>query len=92
MRNTIKAKQGFYVVFEESEMLGEKITFGILVDGTTRKLRAEIRTMADYKDEVVNGNNECAYKVGVLTTKNGEQFILWTDYEIEEFYLTEVAG
>ena len=48
--------------------------------------------MGDYIEEVVNGNNECAVKFEVFTTRKGNQFIYWGDTETGEDFITKVIA
>lgn len=50
---------------------------------------AEYRTMEDYKDEVVKGNNECACLVEKFERiKNGKTAYLWQDIETLESFIS----
>ena len=50
---------------------------------------AEKRTMADYKDECLHGNNECAYLIEKYERiKDGKDAILWADSETGEYFIT----
>lgn len=51
----------------------------------------EVRTYADYKEEVTDGGNECAGVVGMFTADNGKKYVIWYDYESYESFITEVA-
>lgn len=84
MKNTMKAKIGYLI---------KKLPDGrlALFDGIHALFTFKIRFMEDYIDECANGNNECALKMGVLTTRAGNQFIYWCDEETGEDFLTEVT-
>lgn len=50
---------------------------------------AEYRTIEDYKDEVLNGNNECAYLIEkFIRIKNGKIAYLWHDVETMEIFIS----
>ena len=50
---------------------------------------AEKRTMNDYKDECLHGNNDCAHLIEKFERiKDGKDAILWGDYETEEVFIT----
>lgn len=86
MKDTIKSKNGFSVVHKPKTP--ENIRY--IKDGSTYLFRAVLRTMEDYIDEYINGNNECAVKCEVFTTIKGNQFIYWTDTETGEDFITKV--
>lgn len=50
---------------------------------------AEKRTMKDYKDECLHGNNECARLIEKYERiKDGKDAILWADSETGEYFIT----
>lgn len=48
----------------------------------------ELRTLDDFIDEVIDGNNECAECLGYFTTRKNNTYLLWYDWEIDEYYIT----
>lgn len=50
---------------------------------------AEKRTVEDYIDECLHGNNECAYLIEKFQRiKNGKDAILWGDNETQEIFIS----
>lgn len=50
---------------------------------------AEKRSLYDYIDECLHGNNECAYLIQKFErVKDGKDAILWGDYETEETFIS----
>ncbi|MBQ8426166.1 MAG: hypothetical protein IJX16_00175 [Clostridia bacterium] len=50
---------------------------------------AEKRSMADYIDECLHGNNECASLLEkFVRIKDGKDAILWYDAETDELFIT----
>lgn len=84
MRNTIKAKNGYTVK-------NLKNNRAAVYDGDKKLFVGELRTMADYTDEYVNGNNECAVKYEVFTTVDNKQYVYWADSETTQDFLTLVT-
>lgn len=90
MKNTMKAKSAFRVGdFYTNEAEGVKVV--CVYDGPKCVIIADIRSMKDYTDEVVNEGNECAARYGVFKSIDCEQYIYWGDRETGEDYLTKVT-
>ena len=85
MRNTIKWKVGYVILFKKSKP--NKV---IVCDGDDVLFEGERRSWEDYKDEVLDDGNEMAHKVEVFTTVKGNQFIYWRDEETDEDFITKV--
>lgn len=51
-----------------------------------------IRPIADFKDEVLKGNNACAYAFSSrpYADQFGRKFMLWGDYESNEDFISFV--
>ena len=69
---------------------GERTNFVSIRDENKNLIcYAEKRTMADYKDECIHGNNECAYLIEKYERiKDGKDAILWADSETGECFIT----
>lgn len=50
----------------------------------------KIKSFKDYKEDYIDGGNECAYVFTYNTCidQNNDEFVLWGDEEIEEEYIT----
>lgn len=90
MKDTIKAKIGYIVKYLYNKETKERTGFANVYDGEEKLYRAEMRTFEDYKDEVLQGNNECAGLMEIFTTEKGNQFIYWVDFETGEDFLTKI--
>lgn len=90
MKDTIKADNGYIVKYLQNKKTKERTGFANVYDGEKHLFTAEMRTYEDYKDEVLQGNNECAGIMEIFTTKKGNQFIYWVDYETNEDFLTKI--
>lgn len=90
MKDTIKAKCGYQVKYLYNKTTKERTGFANVYDGQEKLYRAEIRSYEDYKDEVLQKNNECAVFMEIFTTEKGNQFIYWADYETNENFLTKI--
>ena len=94
MKDTIKAKVGYKVTsfrngFNELRPITDRGDNCLVFDGDKVLYVAQLRSMDDYKDEYINGNNECAVKYEVFTTVKGTQFIYWGCTETGEDFLTK---
>lgn len=70
---------------------GEKINNLAIRNAETNELitYAEKRTIEDYKDEVKNGNNECASLVEKFErVKDGKTAYVWYDCETDETFIS----
>ncbi len=90
MKDTIKAKCGYKVKYIQYKETKEQTGFANVYDGEKRLFTAEIRSYEDYKDEVLQENNECAGLMEIFTTEKGNQFIYWADFETNEDFLTKI--
>ncbi len=90
MKDTIKAKIGYKVKYLQNKETKEKTGFANVYDGEVKLYKAEMRTYEDYKDEVLQKNNECAVFMEIFTTEKGNQFIYWADIETNEDFLTKI--
>ena len=90
MKDTIKAENGYKVKYLLHKGTKEKTGFANIYDGEKKLYNAEVRTYDDYKDEVLEGNNECASIMEIFTTEKGNQFIYWVDIETGEDFITKI--
>lgn len=90
MKDTIKAQKGFTVSIVKDEETGKH--YAIVIDGAKCVYTAEMRSMADYIDEVEHGGNESAKLFEKFTTVKGDRYVAWSDVEAGEDYLTYVAA
>lgn len=69
---------------------GVRTNFVSIKDENDNIIRyAEKRSMKDYKDECLHGNNECAYLIEKYERiKDGKDAILWADSETGEYFIT----
>lgn len=89
MKDTIKADNGYKVKYLQNKKTKERTGFANVYDGEKYLFTAEIRSFADYKDEVLQGNNEMAVLYEVFTTTKGNQFLYWRDIETDEDFLAK---
>ena len=88
MKDTIFAKEGFWV--GTNDML--KYNYGpnarAVLDGEKLIMICEMTTIQEYKDN--KAENECFILQEVFTTKDGNQFIYWSDAETGEDFITRI--
>ena len=73
----------------------KKFNVQIVEDGASAIVAGssfKVRAFEDYEDEVINGENECAYVFvyHTLIDQNGDEFVLWGDRETDEDFITYV--
>lgn len=90
MKDTIKAENGYRVVYLRNKETKEKTGFAKVYDGNNCLMIAEIRSYEDYEDEVINQNNEMATLYEVFTTTKENQFLYWRDIETDEDFITKI--
>ena len=88
MKDTIKSTNGGYSVrYGERKTTKEKVV--MLYDGMERIMVAKLRSIEDYNEE--EQYNECFMFFEKFTTRQGNEFIYWTDTETGEDYLTKIT-
>ena len=76
--------------FVDGKIQGENCERFAVKDGNNYiYLIEEKRDITEYIDEVKNGNNECAYLIGTITTQKGNRFVIWGDWEIDDLYMSK---
>lgn len=61
-----------------------------MTKATIKDLEFVVRTFDDYKEEFIDGGNECAFVFhhNTYIDQNNNEFVLWGDEETEEHFIT----
>ena len=62
----------------------------ILMDGGTFVMAAESKSFSEFKNEVLEGNNEAAKLEEMFITRKGNKYIYWRDIITGEDFLTKI--
>lgn len=88
MKDTIKSTNGGYSIRYCKKYGDDKNTYAKVYDGMQLLFIAQMRSKNDYLEE--KQFNECFEFFEKFTTRKGNEFIYWHDYEINQDYLTKV--
>ena len=89
MKDTIQSTNGGYSIRYAKKTNDNKNTYAKVYDGMQLLFIAKMRTKEDYEDE--KRQNECFVFFEKFTTRRGNEFIYWHDYEINQDYLTKIT-
>lgn len=88
MKDTITAKEGYWI--GTNDML--KYNYGqnarAVLDGQELIMICEITSLQEYKDN--KDKNECFVFQEIFTTKDENQFVYWSDSETGEDFITKL--
>lgn len=90
MKDTIKAKEGYWIGKAPSLREEHGDDARVLMDGQKAVMLCFKRSIEDY--EYNKRENECFEKMEVFTTRKGNQFIYWRDNELDEDYITKISA
>ena len=90
MKDTIKAKEGYWI--GKNQMLsynyGENAR--AVLDGQKVVMICTMTSLEEYQEN--REQNECFMQCEVFTTRDGNQFIYWTDIETGEDFITKISS
>ena len=90
MKDTIKAKDGYWIGKNDMLRYNHGENARVLLDGMEVVMLCEIKSLQEYQDN--KDGNECFREREVFTTRNGKQYIYWRDEELDENYITLIAS
>ena len=87
MKDTIKAKECYWIGSnpEIKREHGENVR--VLMDGQNVVMLCALRSLEDFQDE--KRQNECFRHLETFTTRNGNRYYYWRDEELDEDYITK---
>ena len=87
MKDTIKAKEGYWIGSNQEikSKFGEKAR--ALMDGQKVVMICSLRSLEDFEDE--RRQNECFRHLETFTTRTGNRYHYWRDEELDEDYITK---